>query len=337
MACTEAWQGVVSGGASQPSRLTVPGQNVPIAVVAKFLKDKGAALLGRVLAGGRGLGMTILIGRFNSVSVSDRLLISISRSVIRLDGNYVYYAVGSNLMRTICGILRQTSGISCLIVRAAKMTSPLPVLLAFLNARLQSLAQLSSIVALMSTSTFTPSLFSDRTTLGRVACNSVVLLGGASLITRAAIRGLRTRVRDVGRKTHVVHYRGTTIPLPLVLSINFGSPVTCSTVVPLKLTKGRPNRRRSRSRDRSRDRARRDRRRRDSPDPNRRDPSRRDRRRSSNSRDPSRRNRRRRSRRLRGSNFISISCHDSYPFTLHRFRRFLRALPESIFHTGKLL
>ncbi len=206
-------------------------QRAPVLLLAKCLKDNGAALLGHVLHRAQSAHFTIVIGSLKRIGVSTRLvrrnnlIDRASSSLIPLRGNYVYYALGRSLTLRLHSV-SQRNHFSRVVVRTDNVYRPNPVTRAVYTVprlcpkRRRTLPQLSYVTAIISTIQVTSRFHNNLSLLGRQVTSSslrdlivrrirfygVVLLGGTSSIPPSRLNHVARILEALRPHTRVLPY-----------------------------------------------------------------------------------------------------------------------------------
>jgi G3E family GTPase len=145
---------------------------VPVTVVAGFLGSGKTTLVNRILAGGHGLKVAVLVNDFGSVSIDARLIVDRDATTITLDNGCVCCSISADLVSQLTGLLEGPSPPEHVLVETSGVSDPGRVLVAFRDPYLRRLAMLLEGV--------TPRRLSPRYQLGHAAAAPEAAAPGAA-------------------------------------------------------------------------------------------------------------------------------------------------------------
>ena len=168
---------------------------VPVTILAGFLGSGKTTLLNRILAGGHGRSVAVLVNDFGSINVDARLVVSRDATMIELDNGCVCCSISADLVSQLTDLLEGPAAPEHVLVETSGVSDPGRVLLALRDPHLRGLSRVDGVITLVDAAGF-PAIPPQLHELARrqLAGADVIVLNKADLVSEEELEALRQRL-----------------------------------------------------------------------------------------------------------------------------------------------
>lgn len=184
-------------------------------ILAGFLGSGKTTLLNRILAGGHGLKVAVLVNDFGSIDIDSRLIASRDANVITLENGCICCSVRADLVAQLTALLEGPSCPEHVLVETSGVADPGRLLLSLRDAHLRRLARVDGVVTLVDSAGI-GALPPSALELARrqLASADLIVFNKADLVSADELAALRQRVTYP--RARVVEATYGDVPLELV-------------------------------------------------------------------------------------------------------------------------
>jgi G3E family GTPase len=191
-------------------------------VLAGFLGSGKTTLLNRILTGGHGMRVAVVVNDFGSIDVDSRLVTSRDATMITLDNGCVCCSVSGDLVSQLTSLLEGPGCPEHVLVETSGVSDPGRLLVAFRDPHLRGLARVDAVVTLVDAAgveDLPPQL--HELARRQLAAADVIVFNKADLVTEKELDDLRARITYPRARVATASYGD--VPLEIVLGASAGT------------------------------------------------------------------------------------------------------------------
>jgi G3E family GTPase len=193
-------------------------ERIPVTVVAGFLGSGKTTLVNRILAGGHGLRVAVLVNDFGRVSIDARLVVSRDATTITLDNGCICCSISTDLVTQLVQLLEGPDAPEHVVVESSGVSDPGRLLVALRDPYLRRLARLDGVITLVDAAA-AGEIPPQAQELARrqLASADVIVLNKCDLVDANDLSALRAHVAHPGAR--VLEAAHADVPLEVVLGV----------------------------------------------------------------------------------------------------------------------
>ncbi len=193
-------------------------ESIPVTLIAGFLGAGKTTLLRRILTGGHGLRMAVLVNDFGALNIDARLVADVAEDMVALANGCLCCTVANGLSATLRRMGARVPRPEHLLIECSGVAEPDRVAASLGHPAIRAAFRLDCVVTLVDLATDPPEVMRDLAE-SQIAAADIVILNKTDLAAAGAAQAFR---RDhLFPDSRVLEAVQADVPLPLLLESAF--------------------------------------------------------------------------------------------------------------------
>ncbi len=212
-----------------------PDAPIPLTILTGFLGAGKTTLLNRLLRGGHGLRVAVLVNDFGAINIDAELVVDVADDVISLANGCICCSLRDDLVEAVLRAMARPERPEYILLEASGVADPAGITLAFHTPRLRDRIRLDSVTCVLDAQQVFaypnyPELLQLQ--LHQIAFADMVILNKVDLATPEQLRQIHALIDHHFNNIRIVETSYCDVPYEILLGVGRFDPAALIAAVP---------------------------------------------------------------------------------------------------------
>ena len=212
----------------------VASRGTPLTVLTGFLGSGKTTLLNRILTGGDGLRVAVLVNDFGSVNIDAELVVGVESDVISLANGCICCTIREDLAATVIDTINRPERPEYIVLEASGVAEPSSICSTFTDDRFRELIRLDGILCVVDAEQVFDVPESMELKIRQMAFADMVILNKVDLVDRPAIDRIKEWLDSRFHRYRLVEAQHGEVPLEILLAAGHFDPARLERLPPTR-------------------------------------------------------------------------------------------------------
>ncbi len=200
---------------------------VPMTILTGFLGAGKTTLLNRILNGGHGLRVAVLVNDFGAINIDEELIVGAKSNVISLANGCICCQMRDDLIEAVMDVMSRPEQVEYIIIEASGVADPSAIAMTFTLPAFRESIRLDSVISVVDAEQIFAYPDQEqllRLKLRQIAFSDLVILNKVDLIEKAEVEEIKDWISKYVRRVRVVEATYCDVPSEILLAVGRFDP-----------------------------------------------------------------------------------------------------------------
>lgn len=199
----------------------------PVTILTGFLGAGKTTLLNRILNGGHGLRVAVLVNDFGAINIDAELIAGAESNVISLANGCICCQIRDDLIETVTDVMSRPEPVEYILIEASGVADPSAIAMTFATPAFSENIRVDSVTSVVDAEQIFAHPDQEqllRLKLRQIAFSDLVILNKVDLVEKAEAKEIKDWINQYVRHVRVVEATYCDVPYEILLAVGRFDP-----------------------------------------------------------------------------------------------------------------